>query len=207
MKNKIIGAFVCLSVVTLVSCGSLSESDCLAIDWEAQGLEDGLDGEQLSIINETTQACGEFGVEPDMEAYQRGRDQGISVYCQAENGFQLGRSGAQYKGVCPLDMSPAFLKEYDEGVEFYYVDQGIQEVERARARGEDAIVRLQRQINNGYILLEGTTLSTQDQIRMRQDIRSWEDQINDYERSDLMLEAVLAERIEDLRRLKEIYDR
>lgn len=39
----------------------------------------------------------------------------MSIYCTVENGYELGRTGRQYDGVCPTAVAADFLQGYEQG--------------------------------------------------------------------------------------------
>ncbi len=121
-------------VLTLVGCasGGLSESQCLAGDWEAVGYRDGHAGAAQSALLQHQNACGRHDVLPDGQAYRAGWSAGISQYCTAANGFDLGNGGSSYRRVCPADMEPGFRQGYDDG--------------RALHSARSLVIRLERQL-------------------------------------------------------------
>lgn len=45
--------------------------------------------------------------------------EGTKIYCQTDNGYPVGASGASYENVCPKDMELSFLKEFRKGRKTY----------------------------------------------------------------------------------------
>jgi len=107
-----------LVISTLNGCATLSKEDCLQGDWKTIGYNDGAQGYTLSRLTEHQQACTEYGVKPDLVAYQAGHAEGLVYYCQPNNGFKLGEQVANYSlGLCPANLETAFLLQYVLGLD------------------------------------------------------------------------------------------
>jgi len=100
----------------LCGCAVMSESECLTADWYLVGERDGRDGRPLAHLSQYYDACSQYGIYPDEEAYRDGRDQGLTFYCTADGGYQEGRVGLGYRGVCPAALEPYFLQGYNVGI-------------------------------------------------------------------------------------------
>lgn len=97
------------------SCASLSEDQCLAGDWAGIGYGDGANGYGTGRFGDHVKACEKYGVMPDQSVYMTGRARGLTVYCQPGRGFQVGRTGSSYGGVCPASLEGPFLAAYSDG--------------------------------------------------------------------------------------------
>ena len=102
-------------VFALQSCASLSEEDCLTVDWGVLGETDGQLGRPLSELNRYRRDCAQYDVVPDTRAYTEGRERGLTVYCTESNGYREGRNGAANRLVCPALLEPGFRRGYDLG--------------------------------------------------------------------------------------------
>ena len=92
----------CLTVLlALGGCATLSESQCVASDWQSIGYRDGMNGTHHSQLFKHQNACVKHGVTPDREAYMAGWNEGVVQYCQPANGFAAGERGSAYANVCP----------------------------------------------------------------------------------------------------------
>lgn len=114
MRNLL---YLLLCGIFLNGCATLSKEDCLRGDWFAIGKADGEEGRRPDYVDLHAQACAEHKVRPDLVAYQRGRSEGLNLYCIPHNGFELGREVKAYDGVCPANLQEEFLKAYVAGVE------------------------------------------------------------------------------------------
>lgn len=126
----------------LASCATpiMTEEECLAGDWETAGYEDGRSGRLLSAFAERTEACAPTGAVPDLVAYESGRANGLTVFCTGPAGFEFGRSGGAYRGVCTGDTETAFLSGFLPG--------------RRLGGAERAVSAAQTEYNNAINALE-----------------------------------------------------
>lgn len=107
-----------LTTVALNGCATLSKEECLGGDWKVIGYNDGVQGYTLNRLTEHQQACVEYGVKPDLAAYQAGHADGLVYYCKPDNGFKLGEQVASYTlGLCPAHLEIPFLLQYALGLD------------------------------------------------------------------------------------------
>jgi Protein of unknown function (DUF2799) len=131
----------------LPGCATMSKAECMTVDWQTVGYEDGAAGRSGDRIAQHRKACAKHGVTPDLSAYQAGREQGLREYCQPQNGYRLGENGRDYPGFCPTDLARNFEDAYRDGFELYglrsRVNQAASEVSSMRAelmRAQDDMV-------------------------------------------------------------------
>jgi len=126
-------------------CAGMSQQACLSSDWRTVGFEDGTQGRSEGNIANYQRQCAEHGVQPNLDAYREGHAQGVEVYCRAGNGFEAGHSGAVYQGVCPKNLEPEFLANYNSGRRLYEFESAVRNIdaqiasnnyEQERIRGE-----------------------------------------------------------------------
>jgi len=116
--KKLSMTIVALSVL-LGGCASMSGDECVTSDWHAVGFEDGSRGYGADRIGTYRKSCAKHGVTPDLQAYQEGRDEGLSHYCQPSRGFSVGSNGGSYNGVCAAHGEPEFVDAYNTGYHLY----------------------------------------------------------------------------------------
>lgn len=112
--------FIVLGSITVIlhGCATLSKEECLHGDWKTIGYNDGAQGYPRGRLSEHQQACTEYGIKPDLAAYQAGHADGLVYYCRPENGFRLGEQVASYTlGLCPANLEIAFLVQYALGLD------------------------------------------------------------------------------------------
>jgi hypothetical protein len=132
------------TALILAACATLSPEQCRNADWRQIGYADGAHGLPGSRIQDHASACAKHAIRPDMDAYLSGRMEGLISYCQAENGFEVGRSGrSDNAGDCPPHLRPAFLDQYRQGREINALQSQVNnlrsalENERNQARRGD----------------------------------------------------------------------
>ena len=117
------------AVYLIAGCSGMSEQACVTADWRTVGFEDGTAGRSEGGIGRYRQQCSEHGVTPDLESYRAGHAEGVRIYCKESNGFAVGHSGAQYQGVCPADLEPDFLAEYNSGRRLHELESALGSVD------------------------------------------------------------------------------
>ncbi|MFK8014489.1 MAG: DUF2799 domain-containing protein [Gammaproteobacteria bacterium] len=117
------------SALALSGCASMSAEECHTADWRTIGFEDGAQGRTADSIRRHRKACAKAGVTADQAAYENGRQSGLRSFCQPGRGYDLGRNGGRYQGVCPADLEATFLQAYEEGRYLYDLEQAVREVE------------------------------------------------------------------------------
>jgi hypothetical protein len=140
------GPAIVVAVLMLTGCAGMSEQACLATDWLSVGFEDGVNGRSVGSIASYRQSCSRHGVTPDLEQYRAGHSEGVETYCRVGNGFEVGRRGSRYAGVCPADLEPGFLEAYAEGRELYELEAALRSVENQIAARHRRTEELSREI-------------------------------------------------------------
>lgn len=143
--------------LALGGCATIPEEDCPRVDWFALGVEDGRRGYPEARIVQHREACLGAGVQPDDQRYWAGRLQGLAQYCTLASALEEGRAGRTYKGVCPVQIDPAFRDVHRAG---YAVHEAIQRLRAA----ESTISGRERELRK-----DG--LSDQERARLRSEIR------------------------------------
>ncbi|GAA6152508.1 DUF2799 domain-containing protein [Pseudoteredinibacter isoporae] len=136
------------SVLLLASCSGLSKEECQTADWEALGFEDGVVGKGLETVSGYRESCGKHGVRIDLERYKYGRNIGLQDFCKPNSGYEAGRRGYVYKGVCPAELEDAFVGPYEEGRIVYRAESKLQRAESELNSVENNIDRIERDIRN-----------------------------------------------------------
>jgi hypothetical protein len=139
--NRVTSSRYILALLPLLAflpgCASMNKAECMTVDWQTIGYEDGAAGRSGDRIAQHRKACAKHGVAPDLAAYQNGREQGLREYCQPHNGYRIGESGSDYPGFCPADLAQNFEDAYRDGYELYglraRVDQARSDVNSMRA--------------------------------------------------------------------------
>jgi len=127
------------SALAISGCATLSKDQCLMGDWYEIGVQDGTAGYGPDRLAQHREACAEYRVRPDREAYQAGWDDGIGAYCTPERGYQEGRRGASYGQVCPPPLEWAFLQGYRNGQQVYQQELRLRQLEQEKERKRQEI--------------------------------------------------------------------
>lgn len=127
-----------IAALMLAGCAGMSEQACLVADWQTIGFEDGAAGRSEATIGAHRQACSRHGVAPDLESYRAGHAAGVTTYCRASRGFEVGRSGALYQGVCPAPLEPDFIAAYNSGRQLYELETALRSIDATIAGNQRA---------------------------------------------------------------------
>lgn len=174
MRLLIIAAAAGGAALALGSCATMSAEQCMAGDWSGRGYADGQQGLTMSRLDDYAAACAEHGVAPDPAAYAAGRRQGLVQYCTPSRGFEAGRSGSGYAGVCPSELEADFLPAYRDGQIVHEVEQALS---NARSRVDSLGGRLEELddkivAKQSELRAEGLTDDERERVRARiQEIR------------------------------------
>ena len=167
-----VGACCLAGLLLLITgCASMTLEECLNADWRVIGYEDGAQGREASTIGRHRKACAEAGVVPDLNAYQAGRQQGLEQFCRPQNGYQLGRQGIEYRGVCPSTSEAAFLDAYSEGLKIHRLEQAFNTVNAAIEDIDERVEEAEDSISEKEDLLDGDDLDSDERKKLRAEIR------------------------------------
>ena len=122
---------ILLTATLLGGCASMNKDDCLSADWYSQGREDGAGGESRDQYQRHREACAKHGIEPDKAAYQEGYEHGLDDFCTPANGYENGRQGYNYRGVCPAELEGGFLLGYQQGKALFEAEQRVAQYDSA----------------------------------------------------------------------------
>ena len=143
MKVTMVPALFASLLVGGCASSTLSKDECRSVDWRTIGYEDGVAGRSGEQIGRHRQACAEYGVTPDLDAYRAGRAEGLHEFCQPRNGYRAGATGQVCYDSCPAELEPAFLAAYDEGRELYVRERRVADADDAIADRRYEIARLE----------------------------------------------------------------
>jgi len=191
-----------LIALAATGCATMSEDECRLADWRTIGYEDGAAGAPASAIGSRREACAEHGVVPDLAAYRAGREEGLREFCQPRNAYNLGARGAQYAGVCPADLEPAFAEAYDRGRELHGYTSRVARADSAVATKKREIAALEDQLGDSEALLISEDATKEERAQALLDIKSYAEKKGRLESELVQLErerALAAQDLEDYR--------
>lgn len=202
MKNEIQISLLIIAAL-LSGCSTIDKTECLASDWEQIGLDDGKRGIAATSTSSYIERCSGQELTVDMNAYNQGHQKGVALFCQTDNGFDLGEDGFQYTVKCPT----AFEQEYKIGYQFYVANSNLHKVEQALLTNENNITKLNSSISNANLELTSDDLSTSEQIAIRQNIEAMTSQIEGHEQAIERIEPALHQMRQQLEAMKAAHSR
>lgn len=124
--SRLVAAILTMSGIGLSGCSSLpvavpvlskkpTTPSCANIDWFEVGRADGAMGAPLTKNTSYHSRCDASPYPFSMELYVNGRNAGIVEFCTNTAGFEAGRNGSPYEGVCPDFLEKSFLESYRIG--------------------------------------------------------------------------------------------
>ncbi|NIW23465.1 MAG: DUF2799 domain-containing protein [Gammaproteobacteria bacterium] len=153
-----------LITLALSGCATMNEQQCLVSDWRSVGFEDGARGRPVETIGSYRQACTKHGVSPDLESYRSGHAEGVESFCQPVKGFNYGRSGTAYRGVCPADLEYSFLAAYNEGRQLHQLEAALRTADSQIAQRKRALESIRAEIADTEAALIAEGVSAPDRI-------------------------------------------
>lgn len=133
--------------VVFTACSTMNKNECLTADWKTIGYGDGTNGYKASRISQHRSACAEHGVAPNLNAYNAGREQGLSQYCIPSRGYYKGLSGSRYNGVCRNHQEAAYLDAFNYGTAVYKEVRILDNMKREYSNEEHRIRQLERSLD------------------------------------------------------------
>jgi len=150
----------------IAGCSGMSEQACVTADWQTVGFEDGTVGRSEGTIGRYRQQCSEHGVAPDLESYRAGHAEGVRIYCKESNGFVVGHSGSQYQGVCPADLEPDFLAEYNSGRRLHELESTLSNVDSRIAGNRAAQEGIKQELTDIGVTMIAVDTTAEQRLAM-----------------------------------------
>lgn len=153
IKNICLSGFI---IIVVSSCSTLSKDECKTANWRTIGYGDGAKGYKASRISQHRSACAEYGVSPNLNAYNTGRSEGLGHYCVPSTAYNKGLYGYSYNGVCTGYNERDFLDAYNYGLTIYKAKKTVRNLKNNYAKEEHYIARLERKLQKKeHILVSG----------------------------------------------------
>ncbi|NOX33793.1 MAG: DUF2799 domain-containing protein [Deltaproteobacteria bacterium] len=164
-------------LIFIFGCASLDKADCRQGDWFGIGYEDGARGYHATQISNHRNACKKYGVTPDYQEYESGRQKGLEKYCTPQNGYRLGGKGYRYNEVCPDDMKDSFLEAYHQGKTVYQIKKDIKTSQRKIENLKTDIQNNKEKISDKEDELVKDGIKSNERKKILREIRSIEEDI------------------------------
>lgn len=171
MNKRLAGILTTGALLAMSGCASMSGDECLTSDWHAIGYEDGSRGYDSSRLGDHRKACAKHGVTPDLQAYKKGRRQGLREFCQPSRGFNLGAGGGRYNGVCPASHEPAFLDAYNSGYHLHNLRSNVNAATHQINARKGELEKLEDELKANEAALIAAETTTQDRILILAEIK------------------------------------
>lgn len=142
-----------LVLTLLAGCASMSKTECRNADWQLIGYEDGAAGRPASRIGDRRKACADHDIVPDFQAYKAGHAEGVREYCTASRGFEFGRRGGKYYGICPDDLEGEFLDGYTIGQEHHAVISDIRHYDSVIRGSRAELKKLRHRVKDNAVFI------------------------------------------------------
>ena len=161
-----------LLAISLAGCATgLSKQECEVADWHTIGFEDGAKGRPEAQLGTHRKACAEHGVALQLDEYREGWHAGVTSYCQPPNGYNLGRKGKAYGGVCPATLEPEFLGAYGDGRSLYMLEQDVRRLSRSLTRKRNRLEAIETEARDAGLELVASGISTERRVVLLDNIR------------------------------------
>ncbi len=186
--------FCCLVLTLSIvgGCATMSESECINADWREVGRNDGLEGKRQTELARHYDSCVKYGISPDREQYNAGREAGLVIYCTQDSGYWEGRNGSGYQRVCPANAESAFLAGYRTGQAVYEAIENVRSNRAQIASTKDRIGSLEDEIRK---LQAPDEKSETDDSEDKKPAGSIEDRRKEIKKLDRQLDELRALRI------------
>ncbi len=200
--RRVLLTLTLVGTVVLSGCSSMSQSQCLASDWQSVGYRDGLAGKNSTQIMRHQNACVKHGITPDREVYLAGWNEGVEQFCTPQNGFTVGERGGSYGNVCPEYLHHAFFEAYQDGRQLYLAQAEIRSLESQIILKQRRLTNVEKELSDAEnLLIEGnlTSLQRRDLLDETKTLAQEQGQL-ETEIEDLKIDAaVKSDRLQSLR--------
>ena len=165
---KLTRNIIAVAMLSLIftSCSTMNKSECLSADWKTIGYGDGTKGYAASRISQHRSACADYGISPNLNAYNAGRNEGLTHYCIPSTGYNRGVYGSKYNGVCVSHNEKDFLEAYNYGLYLYKENKLLSKLKSEYSQDESYISRLERRIDRKESLMISGKISNSEAHRL-----------------------------------------
>jgi hypothetical protein len=160
---------VVVAALLLAGCAAkptVSENQCRAGDWQTIGYRDGANGVASTRVLSHQEACGAFGIVPDRNGYLAGWGDGISTYCTADSGFQLGLRGGALNTVCSADLREPFATAYADGRQIYSARREVNRLAQVLSNHERRLGQIKQEIVGVTTAQLTPALTVEERLRL-----------------------------------------
>lgn len=131
-----------LAPLALAACATLSEDQCRAGDWQAIGQNDGSNGRKPEFILQHAKACNKIGIAPVRADWEKGRQDGLKLYCRPRRAYKEGTRGKHLSPVCPSQDLARLERANERGLTYHRLGRDITEAQNEIRRINAALSTL-----------------------------------------------------------------
>ena len=196
---------ISIATFLLSGCGgaTVSQSQCVAGDWQTLGYSDGARGYRSSRLLAHQDACVKHGVIPDSHGYKLGWDEGIREYCLPYNAFSVGERGKGHNNVCPADMRSEFVAAYQQGRSLYHARVEVSNLERSIYQKTNRLEQVKADIVSTGAAQLNPVLTTAERIELLAKTQRLNDEKSSLKHEIPELEHALAIKVRQLESLNQ----
>lgn len=125
-----VGLLSVAALVGIAACATLSEDACRQGEWFEVGFRDGSNGRSPDFMEQHAKACSRYGVSVNQSIWEAGRQEGLKTYCTSFNAYREGEYGRRLKPVCPVEVQDLLEASNERGLQRYYINREIADLER-----------------------------------------------------------------------------
>ncbi len=148
-----------LIAAVVSSCSTLNKDECKTANWRTIGYEDGTKGYEASRIGQHRSACAEYGIQPDLNTYNKGRGEGLRNYCTPNTAYNKGLAGDSYNGVCAGYNEKEFIVALNYGLTIYEKKRRLNNLKYRYAENENDVTLMENDLHEKEAKLVSGKLS------------------------------------------------
>lgn len=130
---------ILFATLLLSGCATLTQEECETGNWEQIGQRDARQGYRPERFNDHVKSCERYKIDLSDRAYLSGYKKGQLHYCTITNGYEVGRKGYVYRGICPASSFSGFEPAYDKGRAIHDIEESISSAAYDRNQVKDQI--------------------------------------------------------------------
>lgn len=128
---------ICASLLLAGCSGAMTEQQCSNTNWHTRGISDAWSGKYLNDVNQYTEQCAEYDVQPNIKQWKQGYLSSLHQQCPSSKAFELAASQQTYTGPCLADSE--FNKTFNMSMEkaqqklaINRIETRLKEIEQAK---------------------------------------------------------------------------
>lgn len=148
----------CAALILVAGCATLTEDECRQGNWQEIGQRDGANGRTADHVSRHFKACEKTGIKPDISLWEKGRQQGLPMYCTPARAYREGRDGHDLSPVCPAADLRALAAANEKGQQYHRIGEEISDLRSEINEVETALIKEQDESRRASHVLRLSTL-------------------------------------------------